>query len=118
MCELLWSDPKATAGRGPSNRGVALSFGPDVTNNFLKKNNLDYVIRSHECRAEGYQVDHDGKCITVFSAPNYCDQIGNKGAVIVLNADLKPNYITYEAVPHPKVPPMAYANTYSSLFGF
>lgn len=24
---------------------------------------------------EGYLVEHDGKCITVFSAPNYCDQV-------------------------------------------
>lgn len=34
---------------------------------------------------EGYAVEHDGKCITVFSAPNYCDQMGNKGALIRFN---------------------------------
>ncbi len=26
-------------------------------------------------KEEGYQVEHDGYCITVFSAPNYCDQM-------------------------------------------
>ena len=29
------------------------------------------MIRSHEVKQDGYEVAHDGKCITVFSAPNY-----------------------------------------------
>ena len=41
MCELLWSDPTIIPGRRPSNRGVGILFGPDVANNFLKKNNLN-----------------------------------------------------------------------------
>ena len=24
---------------------------------------------------EGYEIEHEGKLITVFSAPNYCDQV-------------------------------------------
>lgn len=35
-----------------------------------------------QVKDEGYAVEHNGKCITVFSAPNYCDQMGNKGAFI------------------------------------
>jgi serine/threonine-protein phosphatase 5 len=101
MCELLWSDPQPLPGRGPSKRGVGLSFGGDVTKRFLKDNNLgmffiglsllltflfhrglnmnyhftDLVVRSHEVKDEGYEIEHDGKLITVFSAPNYCDQV-------------------------------------------
>lgn len=71
MCELLWSDPQPQRGRSPSKRGVGIQFGPDVTERFLERNGLDYVIRSHEVKPEGYEVAHDGKCITVFSAPNY-----------------------------------------------
>merc|ERR1711964_461520 len=84
MCELLWADPQDELGRSPSRRGVGLYFGPDVTEKFLKTNNLKYIIRSHEMKAEGYHVQHKGKCITIFSAPNYCDQMGNKGAFIRL----------------------------------
>lgn len=40
MCELLWSDPQPQPGRGPSKRGVGLSFGGDVTKRFLQENNL------------------------------------------------------------------------------
>ncbi|KAL0311475.1 UNVERIFIED_CONTAM: Serine/threonine-protein phosphatase 5 [Sesamum angustifolium] len=117
MCELLWSDPQPQLGRGPSKRGVGLSFGADVTKRFLQDNNLDLVVRSHEVKDEGYEIDQDGKLITVFSAPNYCDQMGNKGAFIRFEApDLKPNIVTFSAVPHPDVKPMAYANNFLRLF--
>lgn len=144
MCELLWSDPMPAPGRAPSKRGVgseylllisltesrshwidafcfrqfffSVQFGPDVTQRFLTKNHLDYVIRSHEVKADGYELAHEGKCITVFSAPNYCDTMGNRGSFITMNGtDLKPNFTTYSEVPHPDVKPMAYA---SSLFNF
>lgn len=82
MSDLLWSDPQPAPGRQPSKRGVGLSFGPDVTRAFLETNRLKLMVRSHEVKDEGYSVEHDGKCITVFSAPNYCDQMGNKGAFI------------------------------------
>ena len=71
MCELLWSDPQPQPGRGASKRGVGCQFGPDVTAEFCRTNRLDYVIRSHEVKADGYEVAHDGRCVTVFSAPNY-----------------------------------------------
>ncbi|XP_050381256.1 serine/threonine-protein phosphatase 5 isoform X1 [Argentina anserina] len=117
MCELLWSDPQPAPGRGPSKRGVGLSFGGDVTKRFLQDNKLDLVVRSHEVKDEGYEIEHDGKLITVFSAPNYCDQMGNKGAFIRFEApDLKPNIVTFSAVPHPDVKPMAYANNFLRLF--
>ncbi|CAM8990137.1 unnamed protein product [Rhodiola kirilowii] len=117
MCELLWSDPQPTPGRGPSKRGVGLSFGADVTKRFLSDNNLDLVVRSHEVKDEGYEIDHDGKLITVFSAPNYCDQMGNKGAFIRFEApELKPNIVTFSAVPHPDVKPMAYASNFLRMF--
>lgn len=44
MCELLWSDPQPHPGRGPSKRGVGLSFGGDVTKRFLQENNLGFFL--------------------------------------------------------------------------
>jgi serine/threonine-protein phosphatase 5 len=126
MSDLLWSDPQPQLGRSPSKRGVGYSFGPDITTNFLTHNNLSMVVRSHEVKEEGYVVEHNGKCITIFSAPNYCDQMGNKGALIRFTEDetesntdekvkLKPEFIQFTAVPHPNIPPMHYASAMSQF---
>ncbi|RMZ75308.1 hypothetical protein DV738_g5543, partial [Chaetothyriales sp. CBS 135597] len=109
MMEMLWTDPQPQPGRGPSKRGVGLQFGPDVTQRFCKNNGLEAVIRSHEVRMDGYEVEHGGKCITVFSAPKYCDATENKGAYINIGPDLKLEYHQFDAVPHPDIKPMAYA---------
>lgn len=110
MSDSLWSDPQPFMGRGPSKRGVGQSFGPNITEAFLKDNGLELVIRSHEVQDEGYSVMHNGKLITVFSAPRYCDSMDNKGAVVQLNADCKPSFVVFESVPHPAIRPMAYAS--------
>lgn len=77
--QALWSDPDEDNGRAESPRGCALLFGPDVTKNFLQKNGLLMVVRSHECMQSGFEVHHDGKVVTVFSASNYCGTVGNDG---------------------------------------
>ncbi|KPI42575.1 Serine/threonine-protein phosphatase T [Cyphellophora attinorum] len=109
MMEMLWTDPQPQPGRGPSKRGVGLQFGPDVTKRFCDNNGLEAVIRSHEVRMEGYEEEHNGKCITVFSAPKYCDTTENKGAYINIGPELKLEFHKFDAVPHPDIKPMAYA---------
>lgn len=110
--ELLWTDPQEENGRGVSKRGIGVQFGPDVTERFCEANNLRMVFRSHETRQGGYQIEQNGRLITVFSAPNYVDTSGNLGAVIDMTLDdsqeYKYNCRTFSAVPHPDIPPMAY----------
>ncbi|KAJ7747362.1 phosphoprotein phosphatase [Mycena metata] len=108
MCELLWTDPQTMPGRGPSKRGVGIAFGPDVTRKWCTLNGVTGIIRSHEVRQDGYQVEHDGLCTTVFSAPNYVDQGGNKGAFIRIDSEGTQKYTQFEAMPHPNIKPMAY----------
>jgi len=117
MVDLLWSDPKGKIGYGPSGRmaeGIYL-FGPDVSENFMMNNNLRMTLRSHEVKSQGYRYDHEGQypVITVFSAPNYVDKAGNKAAVAVLTnqgGSLQgPEFIQFEAQPHPDVPSGAYS---------
>ncbi|AQZ10874.1 PPT1 (YGR123C) [Zygosaccharomyces parabailii] len=119
--ELLWSDPQESKGLGPSQRGLGFAFGYDITEQFLRKNKLRKVFRSHEVRMGGVKFEHNGKLVTVFSAPNYCDSQGNLGGIIHVvpgrgklgqneNDDEDLLVETFEAVEHPPVKPMAYSN--------
>jgi len=72
---------------------------------------------------KGYEVEHGGKLCTIFSAPNYCDQMGNQGAFIRFKADascdLTPRYVSFSHVPHPEIRAMQYANRafFGPMFG-
>ena len=94
MEEILWSDPADIRGTQPSRRGAGVQFGSDVTKAFLDYNNLSLLVRSHEMKDNGYEITHDNRCVTLFSAANYCDQCGNKGAIMKLGRDLIPRYDT------------------------
>lgn len=83
--DLLWSDPMNGIGFRASNRcdkGQTIFFGIDVTEKFLSTNNLKLIVRSHQVQSSGYNIIQEGKCVTVFSAPNYMGEIGNKGAIV------------------------------------
>ena len=114
IADLLWADPMYGNGYKPSPRGVAAEFGADVTSRFLNNNNLDLLVRSHQVQQEGYGVMHAGKCITVFSAPNYTGFAGNKGAIlhITFNANgttASQKFETFTAKPiPPKYRPLMY----------
>lgn len=119
--ELLWSDPQQADGLGPSQRGLGFAFGPDITADYLKRNNLKKVFRSHEVRMKGVLFEHNNKLATVFSAPNYCDSQGNMGGIMHIvpgkgkliqngNDDEDLLVETFEAVKHPDIKPMAYSN--------
>lgn len=87
--DLLWSDPQTNKGCVfNKQRHIAKQFGPDVTEAILKKFNLSLIIRSHECKNEGYEFHHNNRCLTIFSASNYCGGI-NKGAVCILKPKKK-----------------------------
>ena len=48
-CDLLWADPEdGIKGFGCSERGVSFTFGADMIEKFLKKNNLDLIARAHQ----------------------------------------------------------------------
>ncbi|TPX36453.1 hypothetical protein SeMB42_g07069 [Synchytrium endobioticum] len=70
LCDLLWSDPdKDIAGWSENDRGVSFTFGPDVVE-------------------DGYEFFAKRQLVTLFSAPNYCGEFDNAGAMMSVDETL------------------------------
>jgi len=83
--QLLWNDPVNKSGKFHFNdkRQTGFLFTEEATDNFLKGNNLTHVIRAHEVAQNGFSLNHDGKCVTVFSSALY-DPSKNDAGVITI----------------------------------
>jgi serine/threonine-protein phosphatase 2B catalytic subunit len=99
LCDLLWSDPmddrdarKMRFSPNPQ-RECSVKFGLDPVKEILRTNNFISIIRAHQVQVDGYKMHRWGgntafpSVITVFSAPNYCGEYNNKGAVILIEND-------------------------------
>jgi diadenosine tetraphosphatase ApaH/serine/threonine PP2A family protein phosphatase len=85
--EILWNDPidKSTSPKFMYNfnRGTAYFFTKDALNDFLKKNNLSYVIRAHEVQQNGFKVQLGGRLISLFSSSKYCGNSNEAASLLV-----------------------------------
>jgi len=89
LCDLLWADPdKETMGWGENDRGVSYTFGQDVVASFLKRQDLDLICRAHQVVEDGYEFFAKRQLVTLFSAPNYCGEFDNSGAMMSVDDTL------------------------------
>ena len=57
LCDILWADPDPSiTGWGENDRGVSFTFGGDVVRQFLRRHDLDLVVRAHQVVEDGYEV--------------------------------------------------------------
>ncbi|KAF1816855.1 putative serine/threonine protein phosphatase [Eremomyces bilateralis CBS 781.70] len=84
--DLLWSDPADMDNDWEANeRGVSYCFGKKVIMEFLARHDFDLVCRAHMVVEDGYEFFTERILVTVFSAPNYCGEFDNWGAVMSVN---------------------------------
>jgi len=104
ICDLLWADPdKDIAGWAESDRGVSFIFGPDVVSNFLQKWDMDLICRAHQVVEDGYEFFAKRQLITLFSAPNYCGEFDNAGAMMSIDETLMCSFKVLKPVKGKKV---------------
>jgi hypothetical protein len=85
----LWSDPdKQIQGWGENDRGVSFTFGADIVTSFLKRHDLDLICRAHQVVEDGYEFFAKRQLVTLFSAPNYCGEFDNAGAMMSVDETL------------------------------
>ncbi|TMW56497.1 hypothetical protein Poli38472_006507 [Pythium oligandrum] len=89
LSDLLWADPdKDIMGWGENDRGISFTFGADIVKQFLKRHNLELICRAHQVVEDGYEFFAKRQLVTVFSAPNYCGEFDNAGAMMTVDENL------------------------------
>jgi serine/threonine-protein phosphatase PP1 catalytic subunit len=65
-----------------------VTFSASIVDTFLKKHDLDLVCRAHQVVEQGYEFFASRQLVTVFSAPNYCGEFDNAGAMMSIDENL------------------------------
>ena len=90
LCDILWSDPDRNLDQGwaMNDRGVSFTFSETVVEQFLENLELDLICRAHQVVEDGYDFFADRGLVTIFSAPNYCGEFDNCGAIMSVDETL------------------------------
>ena len=89
LCDLLWSDPeRGVEEYGDNDRGVSFTFGENVVRKFNSKHDIDLICRAHQVVEDGYEFFSRRQLVTLFSAPNYCGEFDNSGAMMSVDDTL------------------------------
>lgn len=84
---LVWSIPKENIDDfKPIENRHGVFFGENQVNKFLTDNGLSCMIRSKQLCMNGNTPLFNNKCITVWSAPNFCGWIQNAASVVQMTA--------------------------------
>ena len=98
LLDLVWSDPSPEVEEWDDNeRGTSVCFGQTPVCNFLQKFGFDLICRAHQAVMGGYEFPFwpNQSLVTIFSAPNYCYEYKNRGALLKVDQNL---FCTFEVL--------------------
>lgn len=95
--DLLWSDPdESIVGWRPNSRGCSYVFGNDIIRETCVRLDIDIIVRAHQVVQDGYEMNSTNRLVTLFSAPNYCGEFDNCGAVMYVDRRLTCSFIQFK----------------------
>lgn len=95
---ILWGDPTDEIDTfETSQRGAGYLYGKQAVDDFLRSVGCEYLVRSHQLVSKGFEEKFGGRCITVWSAPNYCYKCRNIASFMVITQKTH-RFILFEAL--------------------
>ena len=92
LFDLLNSDPDKNILEYDENDGLSVVFGEKIVNDFLKKNDLELIVRGNQVVDDGYEFFAERKLITIFSAPNFQGEYDNSSGILEIDENLTCNF--------------------------
>uniref|UniRef100_A0A914LX58 Serine/threonine-protein phosphatase n=2 Tax=Meloidogyne TaxID=189290 RepID=A0A914LX58_MELIC len=91
--DLLWADPDINVRLFSSSnrRGIGRMFGQEVIDRVRQRFGIDLIVRAHQVVLDGHEFFNDDASsglITLFTAPHYCGQYDNSGAIMRVAKDM------------------------------
>lgn len=81
LCSLV-------SGFQKNSRGVSYVFGEDAVDNFCDKLGVQLIVRAHQVVPAGFEFFARHRLLTVFSAPNYCNQFDNAAGLVMIDTNM------------------------------
>jgi len=101
VTDLLWSDPSDDHLGIQNSSKRWYSYGEDIIDSFMSRNNISLVIRSHQVAMSGTRIHHHGKTITLYSAPKADTNM--KGAYMNIDSSSQVTCKRFHAAPYPRI---------------
>jgi len=89
LCDLLNSNPdKDVLEYDENDKGYSVVFGEKIVLDFIKKNDLDLIVRGNEVVDDGYEFFAERHLVTIFSALNFKGEFDNSAGILIIKEDL------------------------------
>ena len=89
LCDLLNSDPDIDVIEYDENdKGYSVVFGEKIVLDFIKKNDLDLIVRGNQAVDDGFEFFAQRHLLTIFSAPNFLGEMNNSSGILLIDENL------------------------------